>query len=141
MEDEVRRADANHCFVCGPDNPIGLNIHFRLEEDCCRAEFTPGPHHIGWADQVHGGILYSALDDVMANWLHLQGARAHTARCEVRYRKPLSVGTTLDLEGWLVKRKGKMAQLEAVARIAGEETVVAQASASFMIVEDGKLGR
>ena len=140
MGTEIRRADANACFVCGPDNPIGLNIRFRIEGDLCKAEFTPGPDHIGWSDQVHGGIIYSALDDVMANWLHLQGARAHTARCEVRYRQPLSVGTALELEGSLVKRKGRMAQLKSVARIAGQDTVIAEASASFMIVEPGNLG-
>ena len=35
---------------------------------------------------LHGGILYSLLDDVMANWSFLRGQRAHTARCEIRYR-------------------------------------------------------
>jgi hypothetical protein len=31
---------------------------------------------------THGGLIYSALDDVMANWLFLQGARGHTAKCD-----------------------------------------------------------
>ena len=71
---------AHECFVCGPDNPIGLHLVFRLEDDACVSEFTPGPNHVGYPGVVHGGMIYSALDDVMANWLYLRGARAYTAK-------------------------------------------------------------
>ena len=38
------RPDANRCFVCGPGNPIGLRLHFHIDDqDVCRSEFTPGP--------------------------------------------------------------------------------------------------
>ena len=81
-----------------------------------------------------GGILYSALDDVMANWLFLKGSRAHTARCEVRYRQPLKTGTTVLLEGRLIRRKGKVAFMQGRALMASDLSVVAEADASFMIV-------
>ena len=58
---------ANECFVCGPDNPIGLHLVFRLEDGACVSEFTPGRDHVGYPGVVHGGMIYSALDDVMAN--------------------------------------------------------------------------
>jgi len=32
---------ANHCFVCGRDNPHGMQIRFRIEGDLCRGEFVP----------------------------------------------------------------------------------------------------
>ncbi|MBL8226350.1 MAG: PaaI family thioesterase [Chromatiales bacterium] len=130
----TRRPDANRCFVCGPDNPLGLQLAFRLdEENHCRTEFTPGPHHGGWDQLTHGGILYSALDDVMANWLFLQGLRAYTARCEVRYRKPHPLGVPLALTGRLVQRRGRVAVMAGEARRADDGTLVAEAEASFMV--------
>ena len=85
------------CFACGPDNPIGLQIRFNVEGDECTAEFTPNENHVGFSDTVHGGIIYTALDDVTANILYQQGRKAHTARCEIRYRQPARVGETLKL--------------------------------------------
>lgn len=134
MNESRGRPDANRCFVCGPDNPEGLQIPFRLEGEVCRAAFVPGPNHCGYDSQCHGGILFSVLDDVMANWLFLQGLRAHTAKCEVRFRQPVPVGTPLELEGRLLKRKGKLAVLRGCA-LAGDVTV-AEAEATFMIVPD-----
>ena len=133
------RSDANKCFVCGPGNPIGLQIEFQIDDDRCRASFCPGEDHIGFENMVHGGIMFSVLDDVMANWLFLQGARGHTAKCEIRYRQPVAVGTRIDLEGWLVKRKGPLAMLEGIATRASDNEVVADAKASFMIVDFGDL--
>jgi acyl-coenzyme A thioesterase PaaI-like protein len=129
------RPEANRCFVCGPSNPIGLHLQFRLDGDVCRAEFTPGPDHCGYSGMTHGGILYAALDDVMANWLHLQGVRAYTARCEVRYRHPVAVGEAIRLEGRLRRRRGPLALLDGVAVRVSDETVVAESEASFMIQE------
>ena len=130
------RPDANRCFVCGPGNPGGLKLRFQVDpDDVCRAEFTPGPDHGGYDQLTHGGIVYSALDDVMANWLFLKGVRAHTARCEIRYRQPLSIGTRVLLEGRLLRQKGKVAFLEGRMRKADDGSLVAETEASFMIVD------
>ena len=139
MSDERGRPDANNCFVCGSANPVGLRIDYQMDGDVCRATFTPGENHVGWDRMLHGGIMYSALDDVMANWLFLQGARGHTAKCEIRYRRPVPVGTPLELEGRLVKRKGKLAVLTGSLTRADDSTEVAAAQASFMIIDPGPL--
>ena len=127
---------ANHCFVCGPSNPAGLKVRFRLEdengEQVCRAEFTPGPAHVGYSDMLHGGILYSLLDDVMANWSFLQGLRAHTARCEVRYRAAVPTGVALKLEGRLLRRRGRMMEMQGKAVRCDNGALIATARARFM---------
>jgi len=138
MNEELSRSDANHCFVCGPNNPHGLRILYRMDGDLCRGTFTPGDAHVGYDEMTHGGIIFSALDDVMANWLFLQGARAHTAKCEIRYRQPVPVGTQLELTGRLIKRKGRVAILTGEARLATDNTLVASTQASFMIVDSGQ---
>ncbi len=128
------RADANQCFVCGPDNPLGLRLRFRMDGEVCRTTFTPGSFHCGYANLVHGGIIYSALDDVMANWLFLQGERGHTARCEVRYREPVELGDELQLEGRLVRRKGRLAMMTGTATRTSDNVLVAEAEGTFMVV-------
>lgn len=126
-------AAANHCFVCGPGNAIGLKVRFDLEGDACVGEFTPGEQHRGYDKLTHGGILFSLLDDVMANWLWLQGHMCFTARAEVRYRAPLPIGAPVRLEGRCTRRKGPLAVMEGrvIRRDNGE--VVAEATGSFMI--------
>ena len=136
---ERARGDADNCFVCGTHNPIGLKVAFTLDGDACHGRFTPGANHAGFDNVTHGGIVYSLLDDVMANWLFLQGARGFTAKCEIRYRQPLPVGTEIELKCRLRQRKGRLVVLESSAARADDGSVAATAEASFMIDDFGRL--
>ena len=126
------RSESNGCFVCGPGNPIGLKLEFRMDEDVCRSEFTPQDVHAGYKGVTHGGIVFSLLDDVMANWLWLQGIQCMTAKADIRYRGELPIGTTVRLEGRCLKRKGRLALMEGKVIRVSDEEVVAEATASFM---------
>jgi len=134
--EELLQSDGNNCFVCGPGNPIGLGVKFRLDGDVCRAEFTPGPEHMGYDQVTHGGIVFSLLDDVMANWIWLRGERCFTGKAEIRYRSELQIGTDVRLEGRCLKRKGRLAQMEGKVIRTEDDAVVAEAVASFMIPAD-----
>lgn len=121
------------CFACGQDNPIGLKIRFEMDGDVCRAEFTPAPEHVGWEDTVHGGILFSALDDVTANVIYLTGRKAHTARSEIRYRQPARVGEALTLSGWIDQEKRRLVVLKGEIRRKSDEALIAECESSFML--------
>lgn len=127
---------ANGCFVCGDANPIGLKVRFRMDGDVCRGDFTPLSQHAGYDKVTHGGLLFALLDDVMANWLWLQGQACFTARADVRYRQPLQVGTPVLLEGRCERRKGRLAQMQGLILRADDAVVVAEASARFMLRDD-----
>lgn len=121
------------CFACGPDNPIGLRIQFHVDDDeVCTAEFTPNGNHLSWEDTVHGGIIYSALDDVVGNIPYARGLVAHTARCEIRYRQPLRRGQTIRLRGWIEKEKGRLMVLRGEARRKDDDELVAECTAHFL---------
>ena len=121
------------CFACGPDNPIGLHIHYTVDNDeVCTAEFTPGENHLSWENTVHGGIIYSALDDVTGNIPYARGLVAHTARCEVRYRQVLRAGQTIALRGWVEKEKGRLMVIRGEARRKTDNELVAECTASFL---------
>ena len=82
---------------------------------------------------MHGGIVYSALDDVTANVMYLTGRKAHTARCEIRYRRAARVGETLLLAGWVTREKGRLVILKGEARRKADNELVADCDASFML--------
>jgi uncharacterized protein (TIGR00369 family) len=132
LSNDVSIEAATMCFACGPDNPIGLQIEFSLDDGICTAEFTAGENHVGYENTVHGGIIFSALDDVMANVLYLQNIKAHTARCEIRYRKPLEVGQPVRLRGWIESERRRLIVLKGEVRLASDDSVVADCEASFM---------
>ncbi len=130
------QSEGNQCFVCGPGNPIGLNVRFSVVDDVCQAEFTAGEQHMGYYNVTHGGIIFSLLDDVMANWLWLQGIKCFTAKADIRYRGELPIGTPVRLEGRCVKRKGRLAQMQGKVIRQDTDAVVAEATGSFMIPPD-----
>ena len=125
--------DAPMCFACGRDNPIGLKIRFDVDGDVCTAQFTPDENHVGFSDTVHGGIIYTALDDVTANILYQQGRKAHTARCEVRYRQIAVVGEKLKLKGWIESERRRLVVLKGEIRRASDDVLVADCESSFML--------
>lgn len=124
---------ATMCFACGPDNPIGLQIEFTVDGDRCTAEFTPNKNHVGYENTVHGGIIFSCLDDVMANVLYQQKRKAHTAKCEIRYRQALQVGQTVLLSGWIESERRRLVVLKSEVRRKDDDSLIAEADASFMI--------
>jgi acyl-coenzyme A thioesterase PaaI-like protein len=126
------RTDGNRCFVCGPGNNIGLKLVFRIEDDVCRSEFSPGDMHCGYDGVTHGGIIFSVLDDVMANWIHLKGIRAYTAKCDIRYKDNLPTGTQVNLEGHCIKQRGRLIVMEGKMLRADTNEIVAETQASFM---------
>lgn len=89
--------EANHCFVCGPDNPIGLKLVFQLEGDGVRAEFVPSDLHVGYDGLVHGGIISALVDDALANIWATRGREAVTAKIEVRFRQEVRPGDRLTI--------------------------------------------
>lgn len=133
LTSKVLAEAATMCFACGVDNPIGLQICFELHDGKCTGAFTPDENHVGYENTVHGGIIYSALDDAMANVLYLQDIKAHTARCEIRYRKALEVGQTVNLTGWIEQERRRLVVLKGEARTVADDTLIADCEASFML--------
>ena len=126
-------SEANKCFVCGPGNPDGLQLRFRLEDGVCRTEWTPAATYMGYDGVTHGGILFSLLDDVMANMLFLQGEVCYTARAEIRFRAALPIGTPIRLEARLAKRRGRLVILHAQAIRQDSGEVVVESTGRFMV--------
>ena len=130
-----RERRANHCFVCGDANPAGLQVRFRLDGEVCRAEFLPDQRHQGYDGVMHGGLLFALLDDVMANWLWLQGYQCFTARADIRYRAPVPLGERLALEGRLLRQRGRLYEMQGLVLNAATGAILTEATGRFMTLD------
>jgi acyl-CoA hydrolase len=91
-----------NCFVCGSANPEGLQIPFeRRPEGGCRAQYFAKPTHVGWPEIIHGGLLFTLMDEAVA-WASIYAGRhAVTGKAEARFRAPARVGKRLIVLGWI----------------------------------------
>ena len=130
----------NPCFACGPANPIGLHLQFLVSADTVRTTFVPRVEHQGYPGHMHGGLISTILDDVMANFLYLRGLPVVTARMEVKFKAPVGVGRPVTASARLSEERG--GRLFEMASLLEDENgkVLAEGRATFMRVPGSKVG-
>ncbi len=130
------------CFVCGCENPIGMRLKIRTDGKEVRAEFTPRREHAGFKDVVHGGLITTVLDELMA-WACIvsAGKLCYCAELTVRFRRPLDPGTTATGTARLdADRGGKVLLVSAeLKNSAGHE--IAAATGKFMPAPEAEAER
>lgn len=126
---------ADHCFVCGKDNPIGLKLKFEKRGEGVRAQFTPSTLHVGYDGIVHGGIIASLIDDALANVWFVRGQEAITAKIEVRFRHEVQPGETLVISAHPTGTKAGL--MTARAEVARADGVVVAEGSGFLTVKPG----
>lgn len=128
--------DDGKCFACGPRNPIGLKLKFRMDDKGrAVAVFEPGEEFQGFAGVVHGGIVCALLDEAMAWALILRGKLAVTVTLSARFRRPVRVGSKVTVSGELVKSGSARHVLRSEIRDASGE-LAAEAEGTFLVVSD-----
>lgn len=108
-EDGRRYAFADHhCFACGGSNPIGMRLKIEIGDGVARSSWVAGDDFVGWSDKVHGGIIATLLDEVMAWAPSSFDSWAVTAEMTIRYRSPASPGEELLATGRVVGRRRRI---------------------------------
>ncbi|MEG6584903.1 PaaI family thioesterase [Dendrosporobacter sp. 1207_IL3150] len=132
---EIKEQEINQmCFACGIHNPIGLKLKFREEQDTYITTFTGGPEHQGYDGIMHGGIVSTLLDEVMARYIYSKGYNAVTARLDVRYKKPTPIGEQLMIKGHITGQRGNMFELTGTIELP-DGSITAQGKATVAILE------
>lgn len=129
------RSEYGHCFGCGLDNPIGLQVdNFVRDGDTITATFMPRDDYRGFHDILHGGIVATALDEVLA-WtaILVAGTMAVTAKMDMKYRNPAPADADYTLHGHLVERRGRRLVLEGSCSSGGH--TIAEAKALFLATD------
>ncbi|MFC1591972.1 PaaI family thioesterase [Thermodesulfobacteriota bacterium] len=127
-------SDNNKCFVCGRDNPEGLQLEFNYSADGkkARTTFAPPQKFQGWQDVVHGGIIVTLLDEVMAKVAAKSAGRILTGEIATKFKNPARIKEPLTFEGEIesVTRRVIYTRGSAAKQ---DGTVIAQATAKFFI--------
>ena len=97
------RAD-NKCFGCGPANPQGLRMQFYTNGETVASWITVPPHLCGWSNLAHGGILFTALDEIMGrSMIYLLKRFVLTKSIMIEYLKPVPHGREFKVEGRILE--------------------------------------
>ena len=120
------------CFACGELNAHGLRLRLHVAGETCWTEITLPEDFQGWQGIIHGGILATILDEVMAWSLASADAWGFTARMTIEYKRPALVGRHLRGEGVLVEKRRRV--LTTSGRVVDVESgeVLATAEGTYM---------
>ena len=105
----------------------------RDEERSVHGSFTVTEHHQGAPGLAHGGVVAAAVDEGMGYLLWLVQHPAVTAHLEVDYRRPVPVGSRLELEGRIDRLEGRKIYASMEGRVDGE--VAVEAKALYLMVD------
>jgi len=110
------------CFVCGDKNPHGLCIAFYYDRDQVVGEYTTDEKFQGYQGIVHGGLVSTLLDEIMAKAVLARQRYCMTVEMTVRFKKAIPVGTKLRLTGRVTQDRRRL--LETAGEVTGEDGAV-----------------
>jgi acyl-coenzyme A thioesterase PaaI-like protein len=125
------------CYVCGPENPNGLQVPFFAEgPHGSRALYTARSEHGGWPGMLHGGVTFALMDEALGWAVHFQGLHGVTARADTRFRQPIPVGAKLIIRAWTLERRHRLLPARAEIRIDDpDQTLVAEIDATMYLLD------
>jgi len=121
------------CFVCGESNPIGFQLRLETDDRTVQTHFVLRPEHVGFKQIVHGGLVSTLLDEVMAWACAVQAKRfAFCAELTVRFLRPVRPNEQLLAIGELiVNRRDKIFETKAKL-LNAEGTLLASATGKYL---------
>lgn len=127
--------DDHNCFGCGADNPWGLHLIFFAEPSgAVFSNWTPARNHQGYDGMVHGGIISTVFDEVMAWAVTNAGIWAVTGRLSSTYRKPVEIGVPTIARAEVGTVTSRTAEVTADIRRKSDGIVLAEAAGLFIRV-------
>ena len=126
---------SGYCFGCGKDNPIGLKLEFTWDGEVARAKFIPGKFYQGWEGLVHGGILYTLLDEAMGYLVYYLGLNCVTAESNTRFRKTALVNEPILISATITKRTKRLVETKATLT-SPDGSVVAEGTALMYVANE-----
>ena len=135
---DITAIDDDYCFVCGRDNPLGLKIKVKYlpEEMAAETELTLPREYQGWADVIHGGLLSTLLDEMMAHAVWHFAGPGLTLSMEVRFHHPLKPEEAIRVRGVLTTPNGNRRTAEAEITRASDNRKIASAKSRFLLLEE-----
>ena len=131
--DRIREQEHAMCLLCGPANPNGLKLKFRVQPDgSVAAMFDCLPLMQSYPSVLHGGVISALLASAMANALFAVGIVAVTATLEVRFLAPATTGRFAMIRAW-TENAAAHPLYHQRAELLQDGKVVVEAKAKFIV--------
>jgi acyl-CoA hydrolase len=108
-----------------------MHLHFEGSADGVHARATLGEQFQGWRGIAHGGIALALLDEAMAHAAGYAGYRGVTGSMNARFRKPVPLGSPVDIEGKIKWMRRNVLEIEASVRDS-EGSILVEAEGRFV---------
>jgi beta-phosphoglucomutase family hydrolase len=129
---------ARFCFACSQENPIGLKLKPVHDGEKVTAEFTARKFHQGWDNVVHGGILYTLLDEVTAYAMLCHGIELGvTAKSEIRFKQVAPINEPIQASAWVTKLTKRLVGTKGVLTLK-DNTVIVEGDFLFYVRRQSK---
>ena len=104
------------CFGCGRQNLFGLQMELERDgEGGVAGRFFVKQDHQGPPGVAHGGIVATALDEAMALAVHAEEILALTTNLEIALKRPVAVGSIVEVSARIESRQGGRIRVSAEA--------------------------
>lgn len=118
----MKREDI-YCFGCSQTNPIGLQLKFDHSNNSTTTQWTPTREYEGFPGVLHGGIISTIIDEVMAKAIEHKNIYAVTVEMNVKFIKKTPIDKPLTAKAVLIKKRRKVLLLKAeILNEANEKT-------------------
>jgi acyl-coenzyme A thioesterase PaaI-like protein len=137
---QINVLNDHHCFGCGRLNLHGLQLSFFANADGSGVwtPFTPTDAFEGYEGVVHGGIVCTILDEVMAWSLYRQKTWAVTGTLSTRFRKPVRVGESVRAIGSMIRDRGRVIEMRGEIRRESDNALLAEGTGTFFRVPESQ---
>jgi len=125
-------AEHSECLMCGPENPLGLKLRFRVQPDgSVLAMFTCREALRSYPETLHGGVISALLDAAMTNALFAVGVVGVTAELTVRFLAPVALNRGAVLRACVERDAHPLFYLR--AELEQDRKPKARANAKFLV--------
>ena len=102
---------AKGCFVCGVENPMGLQAEFyELEDGTMAAKVQAKSVHQSYPGRVHGGVSTAILDETIGRAINVTepDTWAVTVELTTKYKRPVPYDVPLTVTGKITKNTRRL---------------------------------
>jgi acyl-coenzyme A thioesterase PaaI-like protein len=113
-----------------------MQVRYQLAEMAAESEVSLPREFQGWAEVIHGGILSTLLDEIMAHAVWHFAGPGLTLSMEVRFHHPLKPGEAIRVRGVLHTPNGsrRLAEGEIIRLADGQR--IASGKSRFLLLEN-----
>lgn len=130
--------DPHNCFACGSLNANGLKLELHFGRDGCWTELAIPGQFQGWDGIVHGGIVATLLDEVMAWSLVDSDNWGLTARLTVVFKRPAPLDRPIRAEGWITEGRRRLIRTAGRLLDTTSAEVLATAEGTYLAASDAR---